>query len=215
MGEKQVPMEKQVATIETEVVTFEERASAMVISTPEQNEEATEVLGILSDQAKSIEETRKFFTVPLNDQVKAINLKFMPQGKKIDAVIQIVKKKMGVYHCEQEEKQAKEQKRLDDIREKADAKREAKGEVAIEAPVRQVEEKQQTTVVGSKSTTVTKVWKFEITDINALPAQVRDAVFAEAVKKDLHSQVVRKFVGAGMREIEGVRIYQDTQISVR
>jgi hypothetical protein len=208
-------LDKELATIESEVTTYEGQANAMMIDSDESNTEATELLGMLSTKAKSIEENRKFFTAPLNEQVKAINAKFKPQTEAIDTVIRIIKKKVGQYHLAVEETKAKEQKRLDDIRARADAKRKTEGKETIAVPVRQVEQHVQTTKTATSSTTVKKVWKFEITDVKKLPDHVKIAIFQEALKKDLHNMVVRKFVGAGMHEIEGVRIYQDTEVSVK
>jgi len=217
MSEIQVPkeIETKVADIESDVQTFEQKATAMVISTPEDNEQATEVLGILTKRKKSIEETRKFFVDPLNAQVKAINAKFKPQTTQVESVISIVKKKVGDYHVAEEEKRAKEQARKDAIRDKANAKRIEEGKEVIDAPVNQVEEKAQTTASATGSATVKKVTKHRIIDVDALPDNIKATIMAEAVKKGIADTVVRKFVSAGMTEISGVEIYQTTEVAVK
>ena len=209
-------VEQEVATIETEVVTLQEKADAVVIDSTESNEAATAVLGELSDKKKAIEEVRTSIVKPLNDHVKDINLKFKPQTTSIDAAIKTIKGKVSAYYIAEEEKAAKEQARLDKIREEADAKREEKGEEAIAEPVRQVEQKAQTTqAVSGATTTVKKVWKHQVLSMKELPENVMKAILEEAFKKGIVDTVVRKMVNAGMHEISGVRVYQDTEVSVR
>lgn len=217
MGEIQVPkeIETKVATIESDVQTFEEKAKAMVINTAEDNNQATEILGVLTKRKKSIEEARKFFVDPLNAQVKAINAKFKPQTTQVDSIISIVKQKVGAYHLAEEEKRAKEQARKDAIRAKANEKRIAEGKEVIETPVNQVEEVKQTNNVDNASATVKKVTKHRIIDVDALPDNIKATIMAEAVKKGIADTVVRKFVNAGMTEISGVEIYQTTEVAVK
>lgn len=217
MSEVQVPkeIETKVATIESDVVTFEEKAKAMVINSPEANLEATEVLGILTKRKKGIEEARKFFVDPLNAQVKAINAKFKPQTDAVDSIITIIKKKVGDWHLAEEKRIAIENAKKDAIRAKANEKRAEQGKDAIEAPVNTLAEKKQTTSTDTAQATVKKVWKFRITDPKKLPDNIKIAIFQEALKKGLADTVVRKFVDAGMHEIEGVEVYQDTVVAVR
>lgn len=208
-------VEAEVAVIENEVVTFKERAEHLVIKSDEDNAEATTVLSELTTRKKGIEEARKFFVDPLNAQVKAINEKFKPQTERLDEVIQIIKTKVGAYHLAQEKKRADEQERLDKIRREADAKRIAEGKETIATPVRQVEEKQQTTKTTTGSATVKKVWKFKIVSFKDLPKDIKVLIMTEAMKAGIGDTVVRKMVNAGVREMAGVEIYQDTQVSVR
>lgn len=208
--------EQEVATIETEVGTLQEKADAVIVDSPETNEAATAILGELSEKKKAIEEVRTSIVKPLNDHVKDINAKFKPQTTVIDAAISTIKSKVGSYFVAEEKKAAAEQARLDKIREDADAKREEKSEAPIAAPVRQVEQKAQTVQAASgATTTVKKVWKHKVISMKELPENVMQAILAEAFKKGIVDTVVRKMVNAGMHEISGVEVYQDTEVSVR
>jgi alpha-D-ribose 1-methylphosphonate 5-triphosphate synthase subunit PhnG len=208
-------VDQQITTIETEVVSLQEQANAVVVDSDETNASAAEVLGVLTKKKKTIEEVRTSIVKPLNDHVKDINAKFKPQTEALDEAIKTIKGKVGAYHVKVEEEKAKEQARLDAIREKANEKREEKGEEAIAEPVRQVEEKPQTTKTENAATTVKKVWKHRVISMGAMPDNVMKAILEEAYKKGIVDQVVRKFVNAGIREMKGVEIYEDTVVSVR
>lgn len=208
-------IETKVATIESDVLSFEEKAQALVIDSPEANTEATDILGVLTKRKKSIEEARKFFVDPLNQQVKAINAKFKPQTAQVDDVIKTIKGKVGAWHLAEEKRIAKEDARKQAVRDKANAKREEKGEAPIEAPVNTVAPKDQTTATENASATVKKVWTFKVKSYKELPDNVKVAIFDEAIKKGLADTVIRKMVTAGIHEMSGVEIYQDTQVAVR
>lgn len=208
-------IEVELAPVVKAVGTIEEQVKAIVIKDEKTNAEAIEFVGGLTTKKKEMEIMRKFFVEPLNHQVKAINAKFKPEATHIDEVIQIVKGKMGDYHAEEENKRVKEEARLQKIRDNADKKREEKGEEKIAEPVKQVVEVQQTKGTGQVKSTIKKVWKHKVVSINKLPENVMEAVLAEAYKKGLIDTVIRRFVTAGIREMEGVDIYSENQVSIK
>ena len=210
-----INIEKELTPIKTEVISLKEKADALVILNDDDYNHATEFAGFVNDKSKSIEKMRKFFVDPLNAQVKSINAMFNPEIDEADAIVKIVKGKMGTYFQKKEEERLKEEKRLQDIRDKANAKREEKGIEPIAEPVKQVSEVARTVTTGTKQSTVKKVWKHEIESIDKLPDDVKKAIFAEAYNKGIISTVVQKFVNAGIREMSGVRIYEDVQIALK
>ena len=208
-------IERELAVYENEIVTDRDRASAVMIETDEHYAEATAFVSYLSGKMKDIEKLRKFFVDPLNAQVKNINSMFKPQVEAREEVVGIVKGKMATYYQKKEAARIAEEKRLQAIRDKANEKREEKGQAPIAEPVRQVEEVKRTATVGAAQTTVKKVWKHKIVSIDALPEEIKKAIFAEAYKTGLMDTVIRKFVHAGVREMSGVEIFEDVQVAVR
>lgn len=200
--------------MEREVTSLKEKAVALNITNDEEYAQAGDIAGMIKEQGEKIEKQRKFFTVPINKQLDDINGLFMPKVKEADEIVKLIKGKMGVYFNAKEEARMKEEKRLQDIRDKANAKREEAGKEAIAEPVREVAEVPRSVVSETKST-VKKVWTHEILSMSELPEDVKKAIFAEAYTKGIVKTVVQKFVVAGVREMTGVRIYQDTQVSLR
>ncbi len=205
--------EIELAPVKAEVATIRDQAEKFEIKTDEDYEACGNLAGIVNDKSKAIDKMRKFFTDPLNAQVKSINGVFNPQIDEADAIVKLLKGKMSVYFTAKEEARIKEQKRLDDIRITADKKREEQGKEAIAAPVREVAAPVKT-VIGAAKSTVRKVWKHEVLSMSELPLDIQKAIFAEAYKKGIVNTVVQKFVDAGIREMTGVRIYEDSIIAL-
>jgi len=206
---------KELQPLENEVITLKEKAEALVITTDEQYAEAGDIAKVVKDKGSAIEKMRKFFTVPINKQLDDINGLFMPKTKEADEIVKIIKGKMSTYHEKKEAERIKEEARLQAIRDKANEKREEQGKEAIAEPIKTVAEVPRTVNTGVTQSTVKKVWTHEIISINELPEDVKKAIFAEAFNKGIIKTVVQKFVNAGVREMTGVRIFQDSQISLR
>jgi hypothetical protein len=215
MSQEPKNIERELAVYESEIVTDRDRASAAIVETDEHYAEATAFISNLSGKMKDLDKLRKFFVDPLNAQVKNINAMFKPQIEAREEVIKIVEGKMKVYFLKKDAARIAEEKRLQAIRDKANEKREEQGKAPIVEPVRQVEETQRTTTVGNAQATVKKVWTHRIVSIDALPDDVKKAIFAEAYNKGVIDTVIRKFVNAGVREMSGVEIFQDVQIAKR
>ncbi len=207
--------EKELQPLATEVQTYKEQAEAIVIKTDEDYTMVGDLAGVVKGKGEAVEKMRKFFTVPLNEQLDRINGLFMPKKKEADEVVKILKGKMADYHQKKEDERIKEEARLQAIRDKANAKREEKGQEAIAEPIKTVAEVPKTVSTGTTQSTVKKVWTHEIISIDALPEDVKKAIFAEAYNKGIIKTVVQKFVNAGIREMSGVKIYQDSQVSLR
>lgn len=208
-------VEKDLKPIESEIISFAEQAKSLEIKTDEDYNGASDFISVINDKKKTIEKMRKFFVDPLNQQVKTINSMFKPQVEEADSIIKLVKGKMADHFQKKEEARIKEEARLQAIRDKANAKREAEGKEAIEEPVREVAEVDRTVATESSKTTVKKVWVHKVVSINALPDDVKKAIFEEAYRKGIVDTVIRKFVNAGVREMSGVEIKQEANINIR
>ncbi len=199
--------------IETEMQMFKDQAEGLVIKSEDDYKNASDFLDIINTKKKNTDKMRKFFVEPLNSHVDSINAVFMPQVKGADAIVQIVKQKMATFFNEQEAKRVAEQARLDKIRADADAKRIAEGKEVIAEPVREVAMPTKTVATGSSKAQVRKVWTHEIEHLDQLPEDIKKAIIGEAWKKGIAKSVVQKFVDAGLREIAGVRIFEETRIA--
>lgn len=199
--------------IETEIAVFRASADSLVIKSQQDYEGASDFLDRVNSKKKSADTMRKFFVEPLNHQVDNINALFMPQVKEADAIVQVIKGKMAVFFNEEEAKRVAEQKRLDKIRDDANKKREAEGKEMIAEPVREVAMPTKTVATGSSKAQVRKVWTHEIEHLDQLPEEIKKAIIGEAWSKGIAKSVVQKFVDAGVREMKGVRIFEETRIA--
>lgn len=208
-------IESELKPLTTEVLSLKEQAEKFVIKTDEDYEKAGDLAGVVNEKKKAIDKMRKFFTEPLNQQVKNINGMFMPKIDDADVIVKLLKEKMAVYFDKKEEARLKEEKRLQDIRDKANAKREEQGKELIEEPIREVAPISKTVTTEVAQSQVRKTWSHEILSINELPEDIKKAIFAEAFRKGIVTSVVQKFVDAGMREISGVRVFEKTNIALK
>lgn len=209
------PFEQEAKKAEGEILSTTEKVDALVIKTDDDFNRAGDFANEISTRTKGIDKTRRFFTDPLNEQVDRINGVFMPQVKAGEALYKKVKAKMAEYFDKKEKARLAEEARLKAIRDKADAKRLAEGKDVIAAPVRVVEEVQKTQTGDVAQSVATKKWTHEILKISDFPADITKAILEEAYRKGIIKSVIQKFVDAGMREIPGVRIYQEVNISTR
>jgi len=205
-------IQTELLPLQTEVVTFKDQAEKMIIKTDADYEVANNLAGVVNSKGKSIDTMRKFLVGPLNAHVDSINAIFMPQVKEADAIVKTIKAKMGAYFDEKETARLKEEKRLQDIRDKADAKRAEAGKEAIAEPVREVAPVAKTVVTAVGKSSIRKTWEHEIVSIDQLPEDIKKLVFAEAYRKGIIATIVQKMVDAGVRDMTGVRIYEKSNV---
>lgn len=167
---------------------------------------ATEFLGVVKARVKRVEEIRKFFVNPLNEQVKRINTLFKGVSDPLTAIETKVKSAMSSYRWEEEKKAREEEERLRKLQEKKNEKRAEAGK-ELDLSIKTVERAEQTVTTATGSSTAKKIWKYEVVDINQVP---RELLRCE-IK---HANVMAK-IDEGVRDISGLRIYEDFNISVR
>lgn len=214
--------EAKIAEISKEITRVEKEAQAIVITDREGYEGASKFLsGTLKPRVNRIKELVELFVKPHQDArrnaleaMKQIENLFAPSLTKLETLERNIKQGMAGFLRAEEEAARKEEARLQKLREKQDERREEKGLEPILAPLPTVE-RQETTVKNEEGgkTTAKKVWKFEIVNRHAFAENVTSAILEEAYATGLTEKVVRKMVNAGMRELAGVRIYEDFDIS--
>lgn len=187
---------------------------------------------------KMIEEKRKELVAPLNAEVKAINDRAKEISEPILKVENHLKGQLTSYErvlekerqAEQERIDAENQKKREELEEKARQEKErqelaasfgledgdevaqkrqelvAKAEQERETAELDRQEKEQSKAVSSNRVSgARKVWKFDVIDASAVP---REFLIVD-------ESAIRRAVGNGAREIPGVKIYQDVQMSLR
>ena len=153
---------------------------------------AANIAKLLSEAIKVAEDERKKIVKPINDSVKLINTRFKSLTDPLDTALATVKSKLLQFRREQ-----------DKIRmAQAEAARLAAVESAapvVAAPVSPQTKGQ----FGSASTR--KRWVFSLVDITKVSP---DLLMVNAV-------AVNKLISDGVRELLGLKIYQDEDITIR
>ena len=207
--------EQKLVEIKKDLTTIEKKSEKMVvIKTEDDVKLATEFLSQAKARADRIEEIRLSFTKPINEGLRNINAMYKePHGTYIDMMTK-VKRAISNYRLEEDRVAQIEEERQLKIRDAKNKRNEEKGKAPDITPVKTVERPDTTVKSNSGKTTTVKVWKFEIEDISKLPASYKKTILDFANKKGLANTVIKKVVDAGIREIEGVRIYEDIEVRV-
>lgn len=198
--------DKHLARTKAEVSDIERLAADTRVTTEDEHATATAILARIARTTKGIDEQRRFFTDPLNAQVKAINNKFKALAAPLERADSDIREKVkGFLRRREEERQAEERRRQQEWdKQKRDAR--ALGGTAPAAPRDMaVPEAPKTTHTEEGSSTAAKKWFFEVVD----PAKVPLRYLA------VDERLVRDDVARGARDIPGVRIWQDFDLRVR
>lgn len=210
--ENQLIPSDEVNKLTTETNSVVESAKSLVIADSSGLQYATDVLGWVAKAKKNLEERRKFFTKPLNDQVKRINDLFKDLGAPLETADSILRGKVLTYRQEQEKIRRAEEERLRKLQQEEQRRIEAeaieKGEVAVftPPPPAPVIQQQAKTVSGDYGAVSAKlVWDFDIVDEAQIP---REFLL-------VNDKAIRAAVKAGVRNIPGVKVYQKEELAVR
>jgi hypothetical protein len=181
-------------------------AAARVILTDVDVASATDDLSLLARLKRSLEDKRKEYTGPVNDHLKAINEAFKVVGAPFEEADRITRTKVLAYRAEQERKR-RETEEINRLRLEA-AQREAamnQGEITEAVVVLETPAAPPAHVRTDSGTLGTSmVWKFEVTDFQALPDEYK---MVDSVK-------LGKVVRAGLHNIAGVRIWEEETLRV-
>lgn len=191
-------------TVGAQALEIVAQVEKVVIKNDKDRAEATEILSALAKMQKDIEEQRTDLVKPINDTVKKINANAKKYSAPIEDAIAKIKRGISNYVLEEYRKaKEKEAKELAKLAEK-NAKREAEGKAPVLTTLQSVARPEATMRTDAGRTTTRKVWKFEIIDDAKVPADYRSADIAK----------IKVAVSNGVREIDGVRIYEDAIVSV-
>ena len=189
-------------------IKAERIAGAIEVDSDAEEQMAIDSLADIKRFMKQVEEARKGQVDPFNKLVKRVNDIFRPIGDGLTKSESIIKDKVKQWRIKKEEiKQVEERKRQAEYaakiaEEQAKTKLE-KREAEIVLPPPSII---QTQTRGSSSTASNrKVWKYEILDETKIP---REYLIIDESK-------IKAMIKAGVREIAGVKIFEDFEISVR
>jgi hypothetical protein len=189
-------------------IKAERIADAISIDSDEEEQMGIDSLADVKRFMKQVEDARKGQVDPFNKLVKRVNDMFRPIGDGLEKSESAIKDKVKQWRIKKEQiRQAEERKRQAEYaakiaEEQAKAKLEKReAEIVIPPPaIIQTQTKGSTSTASSR-----KVWKYEIVDESKIP----DEYFV------LDESKIKNMIRAGTREIPGVRIYEDFEISVR
>jgi len=203
LKEIEIDQNPEVLEIKKDVVKLNKTAQALLVQSDEDVIKATELLSKVKDRANRLEKARTFLVKPLNDHIKTINASFKALSEPLAKIEAYVKQQVVKYRQVVEAKRVEEEKKLQEKFEKKQEKLKEQGKETfdlkptIEAtPIK----------IASKSGAITakKVWQFEIIDETKIP---REYLIVDERK-------IREAIRNGVREINGVRIYETESIAV-
>lgn len=209
-NDEKLTAEIEVVELTAEATMLEQQSTAIVVSDDASAGDATNLLSFIAGAKKKLEERRKFFVKPLNDQVKKVNDLFKEYNAPLDNADRTLRGKVLSYRQEVQRKQREEQERLRVLAAKEQARLEKKAEkkgepvpVPIVVPVAPPQESTIKAAMGSA--TAKLIWHFDITDASQVP---REYLVVDSMQ-------IRAAVRDGIREIPGVNIYSEELLSVR
>ena len=187
--------DKEVAAVEDVLYKHQE----FKVATQEQYDMASDLIKQANTTINIVEAKRKKYTVPLDEMKKAIMDKKNAIVKPLEAFIDTLKAQMTSFYRAEQLRIVEEQKRID-AEALAQAQAEHKSEVVV--PVLEVAKTQRT---GFSTSTMKKIWKFEVEDITKVPAGYL-----------LPNEVaIRSAIKDGARSIPGLKIYEDVAPNIR
>jgi len=208
-------VEKELVVISKEVKSQTKKANDIVVKTEEDVEKATGLLGTVKTKIKEVQSVKDVILTPFKEHIKFLNNLFNAQIDPLEEIEDIIKSKIVGFAREQEAIAIKQEEKLRLAKEKRDAKAIENNKPVKIAPTPTIERREPTVKVDGVQATTKKSWKFEIENFEELPKEVVAEVLAQAKAKGIYDTVVRKMVNSGIREIKGVRIFEDFDVSVR
>ncbi len=185
-------------TIQTESQTFIEMANAQTVLNQEEADTANTTLQTITQGLKQIEAKRKTFTAPLNQSLKEINKTFKDLFTPINEAKQGLTSRLMAWRLQ-------EQERIDAEREKVRKEEERRRKIQEAHAAKGHNVKEDITPVAKpipfsvKDTTKTRLtWTYEIEDEAKVPREYLE----------VNRPSITAAVRGGVRQIDGVRIYQ-------
>lgn len=167
---------------------------------------AADLIKMITSHVKALDDVREAHKRPIIDAGKAVDAHFKARTAPLDEAKGAMKGLISTWQAAERARAAAEAKARLDAARAAEERARAAGLLST-APAVKPEPEPQPVVRGATGAGIvtTKRWVHEVTDPTAVPRQylaVDDAAIKAAVK-------------AGVRDIPGVRIYQDETVTVR
>ena len=185
---------KEIQVLQKQVSPLVKKAGGYKIDSVEAVDNASLFLKKVRDTENSLESKRLEFTAPLNQSLKAINETFRQLKTPLTQARELLTGKILTWKRAETERLMKEEARRRAIQEAHEKKgHEVKAPVVLERPEAKI-----------GNTQTRKVWTFEVQDPEKIPYEymVIDPVS------------IRNAIREGVREIPGIKIYQEEQLSI-
>lgn len=200
---------EDLAWVDDAITEMTAEAMALVVQDEATNITAVEMAGQSKRLWKRIEEIRKRATAEPNDFIKAVNGLAKSYQTQFSGIETGLKGKISQYQARIELERRKQEelarKAAAELQAKIDAEAKKAGveSVKIEAPV--IPKQETVTRTADGSSYQVKTWVFEVEDEAKVP---REYLMVDGKK-------LRDAVKAGVRQIPGVRIFEQTETRIR
>jgi type I site-specific restriction endonuclease len=185
---------KEIQTLEKQVSPLVKQAGGYTINSVEAVDEASLFLKKVKDTERNLEIKRQEFTAPLNQSLKAINKTFRELRTPLEQARHLLTNKILTWKRAETERLAKEEARRRAIQEAHEkAGHEVKAPVVLERPENKI-----------GNTQTRKVWTFAVVDFSKVPDDF----------KVINPKEVNISIHMGVRNIPGIKIYQEEQLSI-
>lgn len=188
---------------------MERMAGNVVIKDSDSNALAVTIAGQIKKTSKKIEDARKAYVGPFNAHVKDVNALAAEIRSPLERAEKDLKRKLNAFAAQQELERRKAEeaarKRAQEEQERLNREAEAAG---VEAPVvPEVVEPEETTSVRTAEGTayMQSRWTFELEELAKVPAEYLM----------LDEKKVRAAIKAGVREIPGLKIFEQKSMAIR
>ena len=185
--------QKQLLELQKEHKSIIERVKEIVVNSLDTLQDAVSLTKETKRNFDGFEKLRKFHTAGIKKEIKIIEAEYKPFTTTMKEIEGLLKDKIIIYQDEQEKKFKKEA-----------VKAEKKGEEAPPPPPPIHIEKEKISGLTMK-----KVWNYDVVDIAKVPA-----TFSGVQILIVDSKAVRKFISAGIREIPGLRIHEESASAI-
>lgn len=208
--------EAKIKEMTKELNTIEKKTENLLkIEDEKQYDKANEFLLTIKTKEKQLDTERKSITNPINESLDAVNNIYMPRIKKCKELQGVLKDAMSSYLREEQKKLDLEEERIRKEQEKKNANREKKGlePIDFEDASDLVEVLDTRTETKSGKTSAKKEWKFKILDMKKIPNEYLEKTLVLALEEGLLDKIIKQAIKEGIREIQGVEIYEDFSIN--
>lgn len=188
-----IAIQEQTQELMTQAQFIVKKAREMIVQDKDSLTAAVDFLGNIALAKKEMDSRRRFFTDPLNQQVKSINDLFRDYSEPLVEADKTVRRKVLSYQAEEAKKAAEQQQRA------YEEARATEGFVPIMG-----EEPEKTVRASAGSASTRQVWTFKIVDPSLVPDEY----------KLIDEKKIAAVVKAGIRQIPGVEIYSTSSLVV-
>lgn len=206
-----LPIESRLAKTTEEMERMTLLAEQLQVVDEDSQKRAIEMAGQAKGLFKRVEDMRKETVGPHNEFVKKVNGLCKTITDPLQRIEDRVKVKITQFAAKQEQKrrerEAAERREREELQKKLDAEAAASNTVPVKVadPVQPKAPTQRAIHTAEGSAHQRKEWRFEVEDTSKVPTQYLIVDHA----------AIRKAVAAGVREIPGVRIYEETTTVIK